>query len=379
MACLESRKAMPADSDEIREGEAEGVQIHPSQMTTAINGLNGRVSSVECLAVSSLVFKDGIPQITTVPGSESSLPADTVIFAVGQVPDLKVTEGVKGLKISRMGTIEVNPDTLSTGVRGIYAGGDAWVAAGSVIQAIACGKKAANAIHRFLGGRSDIVLSRVHYNELLNFNGEGSQTPRVEAPELPVKERLLNIKTEVIQGLTEELIVQEANRCRNCGCVAVNASDMATVLTALDASIKTTKRVIPAELFFAVSGSKTTVLAEDEIVVEIRVPPMRKDTRQHFLKFAQRPTIDFPVVNAASLLRLIDGKVSEARLVLGAIAPLPYRAYAAEALLKGRAVTEALAEQAAATLGEQAILLSGNQYKLQIAQALLKRAILAED
>ena len=143
----------------------------------------------------------------------------------------------------------MNPDTLSTGVRGIYAGGDAWVAAGSAIQAIACGKKAANAIHRFLGGRSEIAPSLVHYDRLLNFNGEGSQTPRVDAPELPVKERLKDIKTEVVQGLPQELIVQEANRCRNCGCVAVNSSDMATALVALNAGIKTTKRVIPAETF----------------------------------------------------------------------------------------------------------------------------------
>ena len=378
MACLESLDTMPADADEIREGQAEGVEIHPSQMTTAIKGASGRVNGVECLAVSSLVFKDGIPQVTTIPGSESSLPADTVIFAVGQVPDLSAAEGVKGLKISRAGTIDVNPDTLSTGVRGIYAGGDAWVAAGSVIQAIACGKKAANAIHRFLGGRSDIAPSLVHYDRLLNFNGEGSQAARVEAPELPVKERLKDIRKEVVQGLPQELIVQEANRCRNCGCVAVNSSDLATVLVALGAGIKTTKRVIAAENFFAVAGNKTTVLDDDEIVVEIRVPPVPKDARQAFIKFAQRPTIDFAVVNAASLLKMTDGKVSEARIVLGSIAPVPYRASEAEALLKGKAVTETLAERAAATLEGKAVVLSSNSYKLQIAKTLLKRAILGE-
>ncbi|MDA8124937.1 MAG: FAD binding domain-containing protein [Deltaproteobacteria bacterium] len=378
MACLESLETMPADSDEIREGQAEGVKLHPGLMTTAIQGKNGRVSGVEALSVSSLVFKDGIPQVTTTPGSESALAADTVIFAVGQVPDLSAAAGVKGLKISRMGTIDVDPETLSTGVKGIYAGGDAWVAAGSVIQAIACGKKAANAIHRFCGGRSDIAPSQVQYDSLLAFNGAGSQTPRVETPERPVKERLKDIKTEVVQGLPEPLIVQEANRCRNCGCVAVNASDLATMLTALNALIKTTKRVIPAEQFFAVAGHKTTVLDDDEIVVEIRVPTVAKEARQAFIKFAQRPAIDFAVVNAASLLKMTGGKVLDARLVLGAVAPMPFRAFEAEALLKGKAVTEALAEKAAATLEGKAILLSGNQYKLQIAKALLKRAILGE-
>jgi CO/xanthine dehydrogenase FAD-binding subunit len=252
------------------------------------------------------------------------------------------------------------------------------VAAGSVIQAIACGKKAANSIHRFLGGRSDIAPSRVHYDRLLNFNGEGSRAARVEAPELPVKERLKNIRNEVVQGLPQELIIQEANRCRNCGCVAVNSSDMATALVALNAGIKTTKRVIAAEDFFAVAGNKTTVLEQDEIVVEIRVPTVPKDARQCFLKFAQRPTIDFAVVNAACLLKMTDGKVSEARIVLGAVAPVPYRASEAEALLKGKALTEKLAERAAATLEGKAVVLSSNSYKLQIARTLLKRVILAE-
>lgn len=378
MACLESLDTMPADADEIGEGAAEGIKIHPSRVVTQINGVKGRVGSVECLAVSDLSFQDGIPRFNMVPGSESTLRADTVVFAVGQVPDLSVAEGVKGLKISRMGTIEVDPETLSTGVRGIFAGGDAWVAAGSVIQAIGCGKKAAASIHRFLGGRSEIFRSRVRHDALLNFNGMGSQTPRVVPPELSVQERLQGIKKEVVQGLPQELIVQEANRCRNCGCVAVNASDMATVLTALGAGIKTTKRVIAAENFFALSGDKTTVLDHDEIVVEIRVPPVPRDARQHFIKFAQRPAIDFAIVNAAALLKTIDGKVSEARIVLGSVAPVPYRASEAESMLKGKAVTEELAERAAATLEGGAVLLSGNSYKLQIAKALLKRAILAE-
>ena len=160
--------------------------------------------------------------------------------------------------------------------------------------------------------------------------------------------------------------------------MAVNSSDMATALVALDARIKTTKRVIAAESFFAVSGDKTTVLDHDEFVVEIMVPPVPRDARQHFIKFAQRPTIDFAIVNAAALLKMIDGKVSEARIVFGSVAPVPYRASEAESMLKGKAVTEELAERAAATLEGKAVFLSGNSYKLQIAKALLKRAILAE-
>jgi CO/xanthine dehydrogenase FAD-binding subunit len=108
------------------------------------------------------------------------------------------------------------------------------------------------------------------------------------------------------------------------------------------------------------------------------VPPMPPSSRQTFLKFAQRPTIDFAVVNAAAVLKIKNGKVSQARIVLGSVAPVPFRAYEAEAMFVGKAVTEELAEQAAATLEDQALLLSGNNYKLQIAKTLLKRAILGQ-
>lgn len=378
IACLESREVMPADPDEIREAEAEGIEICPSQMTTAIKGVDGRVNSVECLAVASLTFIDDIPEVKTVPGSESTIMADTVIFAVGQVPDLSVTAGVEGLKITRAGTIKVDPATLSTGVKAIFAGGDVSVSRGSVIEAIACGKRAAASINRFLGGRADSVPSIETEDELLGFNSEGAQIPRIVPPELSVEERLKDVNREVIQGLPLEAVTGEANRCRNCCCLAVNSSDLATALVALDATIKTSKRVIPADEFFAVSGSKTTVLDCDELVLEILVRPAPRNSRQTFLKFAQRPSIDFAVVNAAAVLKTIDGKVTQARIVLGSVAPVPYRASEAESMLTGEAVTAELAERAAETLEDKAVVLSGNGYKLQIAKTLLKRAILLE-
>lgn len=187
-----------------------------------------------------------------------------------------------------------------------------------------------------------------------------------------------DVNREVVQGLPWEAISGEADRCRNCGCVAVNSSDMATVLVALNAKIKTSKRILPAEEFFAVWGNKTTVLDSDELVLEILVPPASGASRQTFLKFAQRPTIDFAVVNAAAVLKTVDGKVDQARIVLGSVAPVPYRAHEAEAILTGKVVDEKIAEEAASTLDGMAIFLSGNGYKLQIAKTLLKRAVLGQ-
>lgn len=381
MACLESRETMPADPSEIKEGEEEGIVIHPSRAFTRIISSNGRVSAVECQNVLWMRFdEEGRLEMETAPASQNSIPADTIIFAIGQVPDLSVISGTEGLRITSRNTIAVDPDTLATGVQGIFAGGDVAVTAGSVIKAIAYGKRAAESIDRYLGGTG------IQYEEedrqavklLRKFNTSYlKKTSRVKTPELAVSERLKSIDAEVVSSLDLSAVGAEANRCFNCGCVAVNASDIAPVLIALNAKIKTTKRVIEAERFFTVEGNKTTVLYDDEIVTEIRVPAPKSGTKQTFTKFALRPTIDFAVVSVATAITTKAGKVSDARIVLGAVAPMPYRATDAEAILKGNAITEALAETAGATAVKNALPLSDNKYKAQIAKTLVKRAILA--
>jgi len=381
MACLESRETMPADPSEIKEGEEEGIVIHPSHTFTRIISSYGRVSAVECLNVLWMRFdEEGRLEMETVPNSEHLIPADTVIFAIGQIPDLSVISGTEGLRITSRSTIAVDPNTLATGVPGIFAGGDVAVTAGSVIKAIAYGKKAAESIDRYLGGtgiqyeeeeRQGVELLRKFNTSYLN------KTSRVDTPELPVSERIKGIEAEVVGGLALSAVEAEANRCFNCGCVAVNASDIAPVLIALNAKIKTTKRVIEAERFFTVEGSKTTVLDDDEIVTEIQVPSPKPGTKQTFTKFALRPTIDFSVISVATAITTKAGKVSDARIVLGAAAPMPYRATDAEAVLKGNIITEALAETAGAAAVKDVCPLSNTKYKVQIAKTLVKRAILA--
>jgi xanthine dehydrogenase YagS FAD-binding subunit len=161
------------------------------------------------------------------------------------------------------------------------------------------------------------------------------------------------------------------------GCVAVNASDIAPVLIALNAKIKTTVRVMEAERFFIGEGHKTTTLSDDEIVTEIQIPAPKFGTKQTFTKFALRPTIDFAVVNVATAITLADGKVSDARIVLNAVALAPRRATGAEEALKGQAISESVAEAAASAIVKGMVLLADNKYKVQIAKTLVKRAVLA--
>jgi len=155
-------------------------------------------------------------------------------------------------------------------------------------------------------------------------------------------------------------------------CVAVNPSDTAPALVALNAKIVTTKRTIDAENFwdFAVPGS--TVLEADEIVKEIQVPTPASGVKTAFVKFALRSSIDFPIVNCAAA---VGG--GDARICLNAVYNKPVRATKAEDAIKGKTIDEANAEAAGAAAVTGAMALSKNKWKIQVAKAMVKKAILA--
>jgi xanthine dehydrogenase YagS FAD-binding subunit len=158
------------------------------------------------------------------------------------------------------------------------------------------------------------------------------------------------------------------------GCYAVHPSDTAPALIALDAKVKTSKRLINAEDLFQVEVVKTTVLDEDEIVTEIQIPtPAGKSA---FIKFALRKSIDFPIVNCAAMLASAKGKVTVARVCLNAVYVKPYRAAKAEEAIVGKAVNEANAEAAGSAAVSDAKPLTHNTYMVQIAKTMVKRAIL---
>jgi xanthine dehydrogenase YagS FAD-binding subunit len=161
-------------------------------------------------------------------------------------------------------------------------------------------------------------------------------------------------------------------------CLAVNPSDTAPALVALNAKVVTNKQTIDAEKFwdFAVPGS--TVLAIDEIVTEIQVPTPAAGVKSAFLKFARRSSIDFPMVNCAVA---IGG--GDARICLNAVYNKPYRAIKAEDAIKGQTIDDTSAEAAGVAAVSGAIAMPangtnpGNKYKVQIAKALVKRVVLA--
>lgn len=159
-------------------------------------------------------------------------------------------------------------------------------------------------------------------------------------------------------------------------CFGVCPSDTAIALTALDAqliiaSVRGERRLAIAE-FYHVLGNN---LEPDELIREIVVPIQSCCNGQSFVKCSQRKAIDFAIASAAAVVTVKNGICADARIVLGAVAPTPVRASAAEQILTGKPVSEELLETAAEAALSGARPLSGNAYKIRIAKTLLKRAV----
>jgi xanthine dehydrogenase YagS FAD-binding subunit len=168
------------------------------------------------------------------------------------------------------------------------------------------------------------------------------------------------------------------------GCYAVHASDLAPPLMALGAQVALAGpsgvRRLPLERFFIgpeQDVGRENALADDEILTAVELPPAPPGWQGTYLKARKRTAGDFPIVSAAVGYALDDGRIRQARLVLGGVAPIPWRSPAAEGLLEGQPPSPELAARAAAAAFEPAQPLAHNAFKVEIGRALVERAILA--
>ncbi len=216
LACVESRAEMPAAPDEIEQGEAEGVRIHP--LKTAIRILNegGKVAGVEFLDVESFSFdEDKNLELVVLEGSHKSIAVDTVIVAIGQEPE--IPEGF-GLNLGSTGFVELDPYTFQTSKEGVFASGDAVEGAGSLIEAMASGRKSAIAIDRFLGGSGVIDETLAPASEPEGYIGhipDFAALQRIEAPSAPIGHRIQDFSI-VMNGMSDAAASQESLRCLQC-------------------------------------------------------------------------------------------------------------------------------------------------------------------
>jgi xanthine dehydrogenase YagS FAD-binding subunit len=159
-------------------------------------------------------------------------------------------------------------------------------------------------------------------------------------------------------------------------CYAVCPSDLAIALAALEARVTTIRpageRTIPLADFYDTLGP---VLDPDELVIEIRIPAPAANAMQRYVKFRLRESIDFAVVSVAAVLEMAEGVCRDARIVLGAVAPVPYRAVGAEDVVRGGPLNQRQAELAADAALREARPMSGNAYKIEIAKTLIKRVL----
>jgi len=158
----------------------------------------------------------------------------------------------------------------------------------------------------------------------------------------------------------------------------VNTSDIGVALVALDARVTIAgpggTRTIPIGKFFGTLGN---ILETDEMVTEIQVPRPPKGARQTFLKHRVREAVDFAIVSVASVITEKGGQCEDARIVMGAVAPVPFRAIEAEQAIKGKPIDRSNAEAAAEAAVAGAVLLSKNAYKVAIAKTLVIRALVS--
>lgn len=216
LACLECRADMPAACDEVDQGEEEGIGIYSSKTFSKILSENGTITGVEFLDVASFRFdEENNLELEVVEGSYHVLEADTVIFAIGQSPE--IPEGFE-LDTGPGNLIILDEYTHTTNREGIYAAGDAVIGTTSVIEAIASGRQAAIAIDQYLGGDGDIdeVLAPAIEPRTCLGPGEGfASLSRCEDTCITAEERIQSFCT-VVGDMNEETANNESIRCLQC-------------------------------------------------------------------------------------------------------------------------------------------------------------------
>jgi len=217
-----SREEMPAYPEEIEGALAEGVQIHYLTAPVRIVGEGGAVSGFECIKTQlGPPDESGRRRPTPIEGSEFIIGCDAIISAIGQQPEVDDLLST-GIEVSRRNTFVVDRHLMRTSMPEIFSAGDSVTGPATVIDAIAGGHKAAEAIHRYLTGEDLEAYSQQLAGEKppgrdwAPIPDEIGSQPRAVLPHRDAEESARSF-AEVALGLSEEDARQEADRCLNCG------------------------------------------------------------------------------------------------------------------------------------------------------------------
>jgi NADH-quinone oxidoreductase subunit F len=208
-----TRSEMPALQEELIEAEEEGILLDYLVAPLEVLG-NGKVSGIRCQRTALGDFDNsGRRRPKPVEGSEFVLDADLVIPCLGQKMSDKLSHGA--VTINKWGFVDADEKSMATNVAGVFAGGDN-VNPSTVIECVAQGRRAAQAIDRHFGGEGALdkphEVVRVAYDEdayLVNL-------PRRKPGHNDIAERIRSLSLEVNRGLSLENGIEEARRCLHC-------------------------------------------------------------------------------------------------------------------------------------------------------------------
>ena len=369
MACLEQRWEMPASPEEIARAEEEGIKVMPGWGVSRALYEGKTLKGLELKRCTHVKDETGRFNPQYDENDKMSIEADSVLMAAGQKVDLSFIEKEYELAKNR-NLIQIEKDTQQTSRPNVYAGGDATTGPKTVVLAIRSGRNAAEAINAAFGIKNPPKYGQegfIHFAD-----GCAKLNEAAKDHELSMSERSLDKEDSTTFSLEEA--AKEASRCMNCGCYSVNASDLSPVMVALGATLKTTKKEIPAADFFCTKLKAYDNLEPDEIITEISVPKLSGYVTQ-YQKFRMRDSIDFAMTSMASAYKLEGGEIADVRIVLGGVAPVPIRATAVEELLKGQKPSDNLAKAAAELAVKDAAGIGHNEYKVDEVKAFVSRLV----
>ena len=217
LVCLESREEMPASEEEIEEGLTEGIRIRPSLGPKQFVGKNGKLTGLQVIRCTSVFDEQRRFNPKFAEGTESIIPCDTVILAIGQASDLSFLKPGDGIETTRQGTLKIDPATLMTTAPGIFAAGDIAFGPRLIINAVADGKKAAEEIDKYIRGPEwqpkpqFVQITVLDHHKMAE---EYDEYSRLAVPVIPLERR--TGVAEVETGFTEEQARREASRCLQC-------------------------------------------------------------------------------------------------------------------------------------------------------------------
>lgn len=380
LICLEQRYEMPAQDEEVKMAEEEGIEIFNGWgLGKIVKDKSGKVTGLEAKRCISVFDEHGRFSPVYDESDTRIFESDYIILATGQKVDLDfLGDKFVGQIKTEHGLIKADEESGQTDIEKVYAGGDAVTGPDIAIRAIAAGRNAAFDINMKAGvlGKASAPIQGNVYDaceHLHKFDVKGIEAEEAnKLPEKSISER--NLTDEDYKSFDVETALKEAARCMNCGCYAVNASDITPVLVMADAEIVTTERILSAKELFTSQIEASKVLHTGEIVKEIVVPKSSGIT--HYDKKRVRDAIDFAIVSLASDLKVSDGVIEEAKLVYGGVAPVPYRMVEVEKYLQGKKISKEVAERAAEMSIKDTFAMKKNEYKLFMMKDLMEIAIL---